>query len=318
MAVNIIDTTLREGMQAPGVNFSTVDSLQIAAALVGLGVNMIECGHPLKSAEEMERVQALTGSGLPVPILAHSRAKKDDIDAVAESGAEWIGIFVGINHTTRQARLRNASVPDILNFITECVGYAKSLGLKVRYTVEDASRTSMPDLMRAYGAAIDAGTDRICFADTIGLLEPHEIRHIIGPITGMFPDTEMEVHIHDDRGLAMASTLAAMDAGASWISCSVNGIGERCGITDTLTLLANLHHRNIRRLERNKGLSLIEVSELVTSLSGQMVDARRPIGGANAFAHKARLHRLAMERDPDSYTWIDPGLVGSSILLTED
>lgn len=318
MTVKIIDTTLREGVQAPGVDFNLNDSLQIAHALIALGVDMIECGHPLKSPEELERVRALTRASLSVPVLSHSRAKKEDIDAVKASGAEWIGIFVGINHTTRQARLRDSTVPDILRFITECVGYAKRLGLKVRYTVEDASRTSMPDLMRAYGAAIDAGTDRICFADTVGLLEPHEMKNIIGQLTGIFPHTELEVHIHDDRGLAMASTLAAIDGGAKWISSSVNGIGERCGITDTLTLLANMHHRNIRSLNKIEGTSLLDVSSLVTELSGQLPDARRPISGANAFAHKARLHRLAMERDPDSYSWIDPQLVGSQIVLTED
>jgi 2-isopropylmalate synthase len=278
---------------------------------------MIECGHPLKSEEEMERVKVLTSANLGVPVLAHSRAKKEDIDAVAHSGADWIGIFVGINHTTRQARLSDASVPYILSIITESVTYAKSLGLKVRYTVEDASRTSMPDLMRAYAAAVDANADRICFADSVGLIEPQDMRNLIGSVIGMFPQTEMEVHIHDDRGLAMASTLAAIDAGTQWISSAVNGIGERCGITDTLMLLANLHHRNVRPLGKNQRISLIEMSELVASHSGQPVSSLHPVTGANAFTHKARLHRLAMQKDPDAYTWIDPALVGSEILLTE-
>ncbi|MBY0550637.1 MAG: LeuA family protein [Candidatus Obscuribacterales bacterium] len=320
MTVKIIDATLREGMQAPGVNFNAEQSLYIARALAAIGVDMVECGHPLKSAEEMARVRALTGGNLGIPVLAHSRAKREDIAAVAESGAQWVGVFVGINHTTRTARLRNCTVADILAIIRDTVGYAKSLGLKVRYTVEDASRTSMPELQRAYAEAVEAGADRICYADTVGLLEPGDMKAVVKPLKLLFPATDLEIHIHDDRGLAMACTLAAMDAGANWMSTSVNGLGERCGITDTLTLLANMHHRLMRKIPEPgvNAPSLRQVSQIVAEMSEQPVDARRPVGGQHAFTHKARLHRLAMERDRDAYTWINPDVVGGNIQLVED
>lgn len=253
-------------------------------------------------------------------MLAHSRAKREDIAAVAESGAQWVGVFVGINHTTRTARLRNCTVADILAIIRDTVGYAKSLGLKVRYTVEDASRTSMPELQRAYAEAVEAGADRICYADTVGLLEPGDMKAVVKPLKLLFPATDLEIHIHDDRGLAMACTLAAMDAGANWMSTSVNGLGERCGITDTLTLLANMHHRLMRKIPEPgvNAPSLRQVSQIVAEMSEQPVDARRPVGGQHAFTHKARLHRLAMERDRDAYTWINPDVVGGNIQLVED
>jgi 2-isopropylmalate synthase len=320
MSVKIIDATLREGMQAPGVNFNADQSLYIARALAAIGVDMVECGHPLKSPEEMARVRALTSGNLGIPVLAHSRAKREDILAVAESGAQWVGVFVGINHTTRTARLRNCTVADILDIIRDSVSYAKSLGLKVRYTVEDASRTGMPDLQRAYAEAVDAGADRICFADTVGLLEPGDLKGIVKSLKLLFPSTDLEIHIHDDRGLAMACSLAAIDGGANWMSTSVNGIGERCGITDTLTLMANLHHRRARFIPEpgERAPSLRQVSQIVAEFSAQVVDARRPVGGENAFTHKARLHRLAMERDKDSYTWISPDVIGGTIKLVED
>lgn len=317
MSVKIIDATLREGCQCPGVDFNAAQSLEIARMLAALKVDMIECGHPLKSAVEAERVRTLVNAGLNVPILAHSRAKQEDIAAVAGTGAEWIGIFLGINHTTRTARLRDCTVDDILRYIRESVTYAKSLGLKVRYTVEDGCRTNMFDLQKAYAAAVDAGADRICFADTLGVMEPHEMSHVVRTIKSLFPAVDMEIHVHDDRGLAMAVSLAAMDAGANWISTSVNGIGERCGITDTLSMIANLHHRRQRNL-RDLSCNLVEVSQLVERLSGAAVDPRRPIAGANAFAHKARLHRLAIERDSGAYSWIEPSLVGAELSFVEE
>lgn len=317
--VRIIDTTLREGVQAPGVDFSAEDSLVIAQALAALGVDTIECGHPLKSRQELLRVQTLTEAKLGIPILAHSRAKMEDIKAVADSGAEWVGIFLGINHYTRTARLKDSTVRELLQKIDGSVAYAKSLNLKVRYTVEDASRTSVPDLQRAYAAAVDAGADRICFADTVGMLEPDAVRNVVSTIKLLFPDVDLEIHLHDDRGLAMANSLAAVDAGVDWVSTSVNGLGERCGITDTLALMANLHYRRIRRLREDNAPTLVQMSEMVESLSGQVVDARRPVIGRNAFKHKARLHRLAMERDNDAYTWFDkPSLIGGKIALVED
>src|SRR5262249_11286919 len=146
-----------------------------------------------------------------------------------------------------RARLPGTSERDILERISTSVMYARSRGLSVRYTVEDASRTDIERLLRAYRAAIEGGANRICFADTVGVLEPGQVVEFVRILKREFGRTELELHLHDDRGLAMANTLAGIDAGADWISASVNGLGERAGITDLCLLLANLHYRDRTR-----------------------------------------------------------------------
>ena len=211
---------------------------------------MIECGHPAVSAEERQRVEATIAAAEPIPVLCHARARRDDIDAAAATGAHWVGIFLGCNDITRRARVTGASADELLSMIDTSVRYAVGRGLRVRFTVEDASRTEQIMLERAYMTAIAAGADRICFADSVGVLEPAGATAAAQWLRAAFPGTDSEFHLHDDRGLATANALAAIDAGASWISCSVNGIGERSGVTGTFLLMTNLHHRGDRQLRR--------------------------------------------------------------------
>jgi 2-isopropylmalate synthase len=309
--VRLIDATLREGNQAPGVQLTPAQSTHIAALLARLGVDMIECGHPAISPDEMERVRQVAQLDLPCPILAHARARHDDVAAASECGASWVGIFLGINEITRRTRLSNRSTDELLSLIANSVTYARRCGLQVRYTVEDASRTDLSLIVKAFRVAQEAGANRLCFADTVGILEPGEVTTQIKALKQLFPEIDLEVHLHDDRGLALANTLAAIDAGADWISTSVNGLGERAGITDLCLLLANLHHRNDRPLMHGKEVQAL--SQLVAAYSRSQVDSRRPVVGRNAFTHSADLHVKAVRRDPMAYTWIDTELLGASL-----
>lgn len=306
--IHIIDTTLREGNQSHGACFDEKKSMEIALALANLGIDMIEVGHPYSSELEMQRVKAVTNLNLPCPILAHARAHQADVQAVAESGANWIGIFSGVNDTTRQVRIQNRTVAEIITLTTEAIKHAKKLGLKIRYTVEDASRTSLDLLLEAYSAAIKAGANRICYSDTVGILEPQEVSNVIQSLYSAFPNTDIEVHFHDDRGLALANALAAMDAGATWVSTSVNGLGERSGITDTCAFIANLAYRKLPKYQQIHTLK--NVSRLVAMHARSFVDSRRPVIGKNAFHHKAKLHTRAVKMDDTSYNWISPALFG--------
>jgi 2-isopropylmalate synthase len=314
--LRIIDATLREGCQAPGVRFSAGQSVEIARGLAALGIDQIECGHPSASAEEMERVRRVAALGLPCPILAHARARLEDIDAVAEAGCAWVGIFLGINGMTRRVRVPRLSVPQILERIRVCIQHAHGLGLRVRYSLEDASRTEEELALRAFGAAVDAGVDRICFADTVGMLEPAAVAAWVHRLGERFPETALEVHLHDDRGLALANALAALDAGAGWISTSVHGLGERSGITDLCTLLANLHYRGEREIPA--GGDLRRLSTLVKAYSRSPADARRPVVGRAAFTHTAPLHVKAVCRDEKAYTWLPPEMVGAETSVACD
>jgi 2-isopropylmalate synthase len=302
----IIDTTLREGVQAPGVRFGEEESAEIAHALVFLGIDMVECGHPIASDAEARRVRATVAACGAVPVLAHARARCEDIDSVKATGAQWVGIFAGVNSISRNSRIRfERPIPEVLS---TAVGHAKNIGLKVRFTIEDGSRTPWSELVEGYRAALDAGADRLCFADTVGLLCSWEVEDLIGRLSREFAGHDLEVHFHNDRGMAIANALSAVRAGARWISSSVNGIGERCGIPDTLTLLANLDVLKWRRL-RN-GHALPNVSKVVQAHSRLVVDRWHPITGTNAFTHVAKLHRRAVASDEQAYAWTVPETIG--------
>ncbi|MDN5753580.1 MAG: LeuA family protein [Nitrosospira sp.] len=302
----IIDTTLREGAQAPGVRFGEEESTKIAHALVSLGIDMVECGHPLISDAEARRVRATVAACGAVPVLAHARARFEDIDSVKATGAQWVGIFVGVNSISRNCRIRFEQ--PVYEVVSKAVGHAKNIGLRVRFTVEDGSRTPWSELVEGYRAALEAGADRLCFADTVGLLCPWEVEELIGRLSREFAGCDLEAHFHNDRGMAIANALSAVRAGARWISSSVNGIGERCGIVDTLTLLANLDALKWRRL-RN-GHALPHVSKLVQAYSRLMLDRLRPIAGMNAFTHVAKLHQRAVLGDERAYAWTVPETIG--------
>lgn len=306
--VRIIDATLREGCQAPGVHFDAERSAEIARALSLLGVDAVECGHPAASALEMERVRRVASLRLDCPVLTHARACVDDVNAAAESGATWVGIFLGINDVTRRARVPGMSITHILDRTSASIKQARERGLRVRYTLEDASRTDESLMMQAFRVAVAAGADRICFADTVGIAEPGLIASRVRSLKSELPNTKLELHLHDDRGLAMANALAGLDSGADWLSTSVNGLGERAGILDLCLLLSNLNHRGLRPLLAGAGLS--EISTRVAAYARSPVDHRRPVTGRDAFTHTARLHIKAVNREEAAYSWIAPSIVG--------
>lgn len=307
--IRLIDSTLREGMQSAGGRFGIEHSAEIAALLAEFGVDTIECGHPAIGDEELDRVAAVVNAAGEVPVLAHARAHPADIDAVAKTGAAWVGLFLGVNDMSRRVRLPGATLADLHTKITSSVEHALALGLRVRFTVEDSSRTPLDELVEAYQVAVDAGADRVCFADTLGTMEPPQVAERVAELRKHLPDIPIEVHLHDDRGLAMANALAAIDAGATWISTSVNGLGERAGIVDLAALVANLHHRGDRPI--GDGAGLRRISRRVGAYSRSMPDHRRPVVGRDVFHHVAKLHVRAVQRDPASYEWIAPELVGA-------
>ncbi|MCP3672206.1 MAG: homocitrate synthase [Gammaproteobacteria bacterium] len=300
--VKIVDATLREGNQAPGVQFTVEQSVEIATFLEAIGVDTIEIGHPLAGPNEHERTRAVAQIGLDSEILAHARAHPADIKAVSNAGAQWVGVFLGVNEITTKARVIGKSFKDLVSMVRTAVSVAKDNDLKIRYSCEDASRTDSGFLLDVFGAAIDSGVDRICYADTIGLLEPQNVAEKVGLMKSVSSSVDTEVHLHDDRGLSMANSLAAIDAGVDWVSTSVNGLGERCGITDLAMLLANLGFRGERDLPSIEKLK--ELSNLVSRHSEIAVDRLRPIIGENAFMHGSKLHVRATSYEPRAYDWI--------------
>ncbi|WP_305783560.1 LeuA family protein [Symbioplanes lichenis] len=308
----VVDCTLREGNQSPGTAFDPVNSVVVAAALHAANVQHVEIGHPSASANERARTEAVVRTGLFTSVMGHSRAHASDIRAVADTGASWVGIFLGVNEYSQRFRLRRDAA-EIISTIGPSVALARSLGLRVRYTVEDASRTPYPDMLKAYLVAIDAGAERVCFADSVGICDPAEVRSVISALRRDLPPVDLEVHFHDDRGLALANTLEAIGSGATHVSSSVNGLGERCGIVDTCMLVANLHHLGVPC--GVDPATLYDLSQTVAEAAGDDPGLRRPVVGRHSFTHTARLHQVAVRREPACYNWRPPAEFGRSATI---
>ncbi len=305
--IKLIDTTLREGRQAyPGIDFTLSQSIEIASLLHQLGVDSIEVCHPAVDEEHHMITRAIVDLQL-TEVITHARANQSDIDAAYHAGVDWVGIFIGVNEISRATRVQ-WPIEKIFSCIKESIDYAKSKGLKVRFTVEDSSRTNLSLLLEAYDKAIEAGADCICFSDTVGIIEPHQINKIVVEIKKTFPEVDLEGHFHNDRGLAMANSLAAIDGGINRISCAVNGLGERCGITDTLALAVNLCYKGWRNPLPPKLIQ--KISDDVALFSNRPVSVSSPITGQYAFLHTAHLHKKAVDRDTISYNWIEPEFIG--------
>lgn len=315
MQPKMIDCTLREGVQAKQCSFDIQQSVRLAKRISAFGIDMLECGHPMISQSEIERVQAVVAAS-SVPVLAHSRCQLSDIDAVLASGAPWIGLFASVNDISLRTKFKHLSKEQVVALFEQSVCYAKNHGLSVRATIEDAGRTSVSDLVWLIGVARDNGADRVCFADSVGQLLPQETYDVLSLLRHEFPDVVFEYHVHNDQGLALACSLEALRAGVNWLSTSCNGIGERAGITDTFQLAMLLHTKHGQHRFRLQDARML--SQLVAVYSRIACSPMQPLVGENAFVHVARLHQLAMKEDINAYCIIDPALIGGHVALKKD
>ncbi|MFP3232863.1 MAG: homocitrate synthase [Sulfolobaceae archaeon] len=311
MKVGILDSTLREGEQTPGVVFTVEQRVEIAKALSDIGVTMIEAGHPAVSAdiyEGIKRIVKMKKEGvITSEILGHSRAVKRDIEVAAELEVDRIAIFYGISDIHLKAK-HHVTKEEALKIISETVSYAKSHGVKVRFTAEDATRADYQYLLEVIKTAKDAGADRISIADTVGVLYPPKTRELFKDLTSRFPDVEFDIHAHNDLGMAVANALAAVEGGATIIHATVNGLGERVGIVPLQVVVAALkYHFGVEVVKLEK---LPEVASLVEKYSGIPMPPNFPITGDYAFVHKAGIHVAGILNDPSTYEFMPPQTFG--------
>lgn len=311
MKVGILDSTLREGEQTPGVVFTVEQRVEIAKALSDIGVTMIEAGHPAVSAdiyEGIKRIVKMKKEGIITSeILGHSRAVKRDIEVAAELEVDRIAIFYGISDIHLKAK-HHVTKEEALKIISETVSYAKSHGVKVRFTAEDATRADYQYLLEVIKTAKDAGADRISIADTVGVLYPPKTRELFKDLTSRFPDVEFDIHAHNDLGMAVANALAAVEGGATIIHATVNGLGERVGIVPLQVVVAALkYHFGVEVVKLEK---LPEVASLVEKYSGIPMPPNFPITGDYAFVHKAGIHVAGILNDPSTYEFMPPQTFG--------
>lgn len=309
MPVRLLDSTLREGEQTPGVDFTLDAKVEIACALDEFGIDYIEAGHPAVSPEIEAAVAAVARQGLSAEVVAHSRAMKRDIDLVLKTDADWVGIFFSVADKRLEDDLRRNHAQAI-ELVRDCVAYAKAHGLKVRYTPEDTVRSDPARVLAIARAAADAGADRIGVADTTGHCTPATAHRFVRDLVeGLDGGAAVGFHGHNDLGMAVANSLAAVDAGASVVDVTVNGLGERCGIAPLAETAVAL------RLKYGEGAAwrldkLPALSALVARHSRIPVAPLAPIVGERAFTHNAGLHVAAVLLNPAHYESIPAEMVG--------
>jgi len=300
--IKIFDTTLRDGEQSPGCSMNKAEKLEVAQALVDLGVDVIEAGFPIASPDDFEAVREIASSIRGSTICGLARCNEADIDRAWEAlklaKQARIHVFLATSAIHREFKLkmtREEIVARAVAGVKRAVGYCDD----VEFSPEDAARTESDFLCQVVEAAIDAGATTINIPDTVGYATPAHMAGVIRNLKNRVPNIDkavISVHCHDDLGLAVANSLAAVEAGAGQIECTINGIGERAGNCSLEEVVMALRTR-FDYFQCTTGVNtkrLVPTSRLLSNITGMQVQRNKAIVGRNAFAHEAGIHQDGM------------------------
>ncbi|ACB39769.1 homocitrate synthase family protein [Pyrobaculum neutrophilum] len=307
--VKIFDTTLRDGEQMAGVALAPEEKLQIALALDEIGVDIIEAGFAAVSNEERTAIKNIAKETSRASIASLARLNKSDVDAAASADVDMIHVFIATSDIHLKYKL-GITRDEALQKIGEVVSYAKSYGVRVLFSAEDATRSDLDFLVKAYRTAVDAGADEINVPDTVGVMTPSRMAYLIRYIRERIPPVPIHVHCHDDFGMAVANTISAIENGAEVAQVVVNGFGERAGNAALEEVVAAAHY--LLGMKTNiKMEKLYELSQLVSKLFGIPVPPNKAVVGENAFSHEAGIHVHGVLNNPFTYEPMRPEDVGN-------
>ncbi|MFB3915970.1 MAG: 2-isopropylmalate synthase [Terriglobales bacterium] len=317
--ITIFDTTLRDGEQSPGCSMNLREKLCMARQLDRLGVDVIEAGFPIASQGDYEAVEAIAKEIRRPRIAGLARARKEDIDrcweALRHAAHPFMHVFLATSDIHLDYKLKMTR-EQCLKQSAEMVAYARSFAPEVEFSAEDAMRTDVDFLIEVIEAVVKAGAQTVNLPDTVGYNIPSEMQRIFGEICKRihkkYPDVVISTHCHDDLGLAVANSIAAVQAGARQIECTINGIGERAGNASLEEVVMALNiRRDVMPFETSIHTDqLYPSSQLLTELTGVSVQPNKAVVGRNAFAHEAGIHQDGVIKNPLTYEIMTPQSVG--------
>lgn len=307
VAVLIDDTTLRDGEQTAGVVFTNEEKVHIARLLSEIGVHQIEAGIPAMGGDEMEAIKAIIALELPASIITWNRPVIADIDASLSCGTKAVALSISVSDIHIQHKLRQ-SREWVLQSVKKGTKYAKSRDLYVSVNAEDASRADPDYLVEFARTAKEAGADRLRFCDTVGVLDPFRTYEAICRLIEE-AGIDIEMHTHNDFGMATANALAGIRAGAKWVNTTVNGLGERAGNASLAEVVMALRH--IEKTDVGIDTTRLRtISQYVAVASQRPLPVSQAITGDNIFAHESGIHADGVLKHPPTYEAFSPEEVG--------
>jgi 2-isopropylmalate synthase len=316
--VRIFDTTLRDGEQSPGISLNRQEKLEIAHQLTRLGVDVIEAGFPITSPGDFEAVQAIAREVEGPVICGLARTSKQDIDAawnaVRDSERPRIHTFIATSDIHIERKLQTTR-EDVMGQVRAAVAHAREYTDDVEFSPEDGSRSDIEYMAEVIQIALDEGATTINVPDTVGYTMPREYAGMFEELYRLVPglsDVVVSVHCHDDLGLAVANSLAGVEAGCRQVECAVNGIGERAGNAslEEIVMLLRTREPSLGLWTGIETTEIARTSRLVSRLTGYQVQPNKAIVGRNAFAHEAGIHQDGVLKERTTYEIMDATTVG--------